>query len=98
HKRLFRHPTEDIPGSTLRRDKTPSLTSPLAWGIQPLDGSPYGATPTAALTRVSVRGRSFSTSEIKLLAKELKIRPLAPRRFYLTPPAPKTRPLEWPRF
>ena len=50
-------------------------------GTQQLVGFRSLVTPTAASTPLSVQGRFFSTSEIKLAARERKTPLLVPRRF-----------------
>ncbi len=64
----------------------PLRASPLALGTQQLVGFLSLATPTAASTPPSARGRCFSTWETKARLKESIIRPLVRRRFYSTPP------------
>ena len=80
---------EAIPTSPPRKGKTPFKASPPALRTQQLVGLRSLATLMAASIPLPARGRFFSTPQTQ-------IRRLARRRFYSTPPASTTPPLERP--
>src|SRR5215510_7807877 len=96
--RLSRRRTGATSTSTRQKGTRLFLASPPALRIQQLAGFHFRVPQKGVSTPVLVQGRSFSTSEIRLRARERRIRLLARQRFYLTPPAPTTQPLEQPPF
>src|ERR1041384_695968 len=93
-RRSPRRRMEGMRISIQRRDKPHCLASRQANGTQPWGASRCGKTRTAASTRLSGQRLFYSTSEIRLISRELTTRLSAQRRFYPTPAAPTTRPLE----
>ena len=87
----IQHRTGAIPTSPRQKGKRHFLASLPALRTQQLVGFRSLATQTPASTPLPAQERSFSTPQTKM-------RRLAQRRFYSTPPDPTTQPLELPPF
>ena len=91
-------PDGGYPGFNTAEGEKALFSRPPARATPQLVGIRSGATPPASSTLPPALGRSYLTTETLPPGRQSEIRRLARRRFYSTPPAEVTQPLERPPF